>query len=299
MRTLLPLDDTPGTGELWRGNTKLPHQCQNISRDLHGEKILMSPGARCYAYTLTDAQVQARKEGGPYLPYRFIVYGPGDAALNWTAFYTEAELRAFTDAYALTIHGDISPGSRFEIELPTTSAEWLPVTRRLNGTTGRGQTKRNSATTPWGPLTDVDIWVLRHEHKHGDDVTLHSNHDAGLTTLARIVRRQWDNITGNPDVPPTPWQLSDQDAVALYFAHRCDVEMYSLTSMAVPAHGSPLAGVDPAVIESLVRLAVTTEIESGTEPDQGTAYGRALASFTEPDDIRAHARSIAYALGLA
>jgi len=298
MRTMLHLDDTPGTGELWRGNTKLPHQCQNISRDLHGETILMQPGARAFAYTLTDAQVQARHEGGPFLPYRFIVYSPGNAALNWTAFYTEAELRAFADAYALTIHGDISPGSRFEIELPTTSAEWQPVTRRLDGTTGRAQNNRNTGQ-PWAPLTDVDIWVLRHEHKHGNDVTLHSNHDAGLAALARIVCAQWDNITDNPDVPPTPRQLSDEDAVAVYFAHRCDVEMYSLTSMAVHARGSLLAGVDPAVIESLVRLAVTVETESGTEPDPGTAYGRALASFTDPDEIRAHARSLAFALDLA
>jgi hypothetical protein len=151
MRTMLLLDDTPGTGELWRGNYKLLHQSQAIGRDLKGEEILLFPGGRCFAYVLTDAQVQERREGrSPHLPYRFLVYSPGEPALNWTAFYTEGDMRAFTDAYSLTVHGDLVPGSRFEIELPDTSAAWLPVTRRPD--------RRNpQPTSPGDPVVGLDL----------------------------------------------------------------------------------------------------------------------------------------------
>lgn len=199
MRTLLHLDDIPGPGALWRGQHKLPHQCQQIRRDLHGEEILLAPGARVHAYMLTDEQVEDRRFGRrPGMPYRFLVYSPQSAALNWTAFRDEPGLRAFIDAYAMTIEGDLTPGKPFHIRLPESDSHWLAVRR------------------------------------------------------------------------------------------------------AEQANGSPLAGLRPDQIESLVRLAVTAEIEYGPGGpiDRRSAYGRALNSFTDPAELRALARSLATPLGL-
>lgn len=213
----LYLDHLTGPGALWRGEHKLPHQSQKIRRDLHGEQILLSPGARAHVYMLTDQQVQDRCLGrDPGLPYRFLVSSPESAALSWTAFYDEAALRAFTDAYTLTIEGDLNPGKSFSIRLPETSGEWLPATRRV----------------PHGVVTDATAAL--------------------------------------DDEPAT---LDD----------------------------GPLADIDPAVIESLVRLAVTTEMQYDpvTQPERQSAYGLALNSFSDPDELRALARSIAPALDLA
>jgi len=72
------------------------------------------------------------------------------------------------------------------------------------------------------------VWVLRHEDKHGDDVSLYAGHDAGLGALAQTVRSRWDNITGNPGVPATPDALDDQAAADMYFIHRGGLESYWL-----------------------------------------------------------------------
>ncbi|MEU7477066.1 hypothetical protein AB0A63_13850 [Lentzea sp. NPDC042327] len=130
-RPLLHLDHIVGPGALYRGEHELPYQCQQIQRDLQGEEVLLWPDAHVHAYMLTDQQVNDRSLGrSPGLPYRFLVFSPASAAMSWTAFYDEAALRAFTDAYALTIEGDLVPGRPFYIRLPVTSDDWLPAKRR-------------------------------------------------------------------------------------------------------------------------------------------------------------------------
>jgi hypothetical protein len=79
----------------------------------------------------------------------------------------------------------------------------------------------------------AEIWVLRHDDKHGDDVSLHASHESALGALAQTVRSRWDNITGIPGVPATGDGLDDETAVATYFSRRSGLESYSLYSEGV------------------------------------------------------------------
>lgn len=90
----------------------------------------------------------------------------------------------------------------------------------------------------------VQVWVLRHDDKHADDVSLHATRTGGLGALAQTVRSRWDNITGEPGVPPTGDALDDQTAVETYFRHRSGSESYSLYSETVD--GTSIGQDDPA-----------------------------------------------------
>jgi hypothetical protein len=89
-----------------------------------------------------------------------------------------------------------------------------------------------------------EIWVFRHEHNHGEDLSLHASREGALDILARDVRSRWDNITGMPGVPATADELDDETAIETYFRHRSGSESYSLYSDIV--HGTSEAGTCPA-----------------------------------------------------
>jgi hypothetical protein len=112
-------------GVLFRGGHELPHMSQVLRRDLHGEQILLAMhhqyGRRALGYARTRQDDR----------YNFLVYAPGSAGTNWTAFATEQDLRDFTEAYDLTIHGSLESGGRFELELPANTDRWRPVTVRV------------------------------------------------------------------------------------------------------------------------------------------------------------------------
>lgn len=117
---------------LYRGEHRLPHMSQVLSRDLNAEKLARYPGVRAMGFTLTDEQVEARRTGidSPGLPYRFLIRSPASCALAWTAFYELADLRAFCDAYGIAIEGELTPGSRFYLRLPDDDSRALPLKRR-------------------------------------------------------------------------------------------------------------------------------------------------------------------------
>src|SRR6266516_2248553 len=56
----------------------------------------------------------------------------------------------------------------------------------------------------------AEVWLLRHDDKHGDDISLYASRALGLGALAQTVRSRWDNITGNPGVPATGDSLADE-----------------------------------------------------------------------------------------
>jgi hypothetical protein len=97
----------------------------------------------------------------------------------------------------------------------------------------------------------AQVWVLRHDDRHGDDVSLYASHGDGLGALAQTVRSRWDNIDDDPGVPATGDTLDDQAAVDMYFRHRSGSESYSLYSETVNGN-SPDPDSDPAdVIEGI------------------------------------------------
>jgi hypothetical protein len=79
----------------------------------------------------------------------------------------------------------------------------------------------------------AEVWVLRHDDRHGDDVSLYASYSNGLGALAQTVRSRWDNITGEPGVPATGDALDDKTAVEMYFRHRSGSESYCLYSETV------------------------------------------------------------------
>ncbi|MFG3710922.1 hypothetical protein [Micromonospora sp. NPDC047730] len=160
----------------YRGRHPLPHQSRQIRRDLHGEDILMNPGAEARGYRLTAEQIEDRRQGRTpraEAPYEFLIYFPGRPSLNWTAFYSRAELDAWLDAYALTLDGDPEPGGYFEVRLPATDADWQPATlatafetlddlRRMGAAIQWKGTRHLvgqwSATHDDGKLTSASVW---------------------------------------------------------------------------------------------------------------------------------------------
>jgi len=123
-----------GDGVLYRGAAELPHQAQRIRRDLHGETILTRPGARARgairpAYTSEWTRRVWNNQ------YSFVVYKPGHAGTNWTAFRDEQELRDFANAYAITIDGLLTAPTTddevrrcvFELVMPEDDTDWQPV----------------------------------------------------------------------------------------------------------------------------------------------------------------------------
>jgi len=119
------------------------------------------------------------------------------------------------------------------------------VSRRARGTGQPAGTREPPTAAGPPPQAEMrgEIWVLRHQHNHGDDLSLHASREGALGVLARDVRSRWDNITGMPGVPVTADELGDATAVETYFRHRSGSESYSLYSDTV--HSTGEAGTCP------------------------------------------------------
>ena len=87
-------------------------------------------------------------------------------------------------------------------------------------------------------LRPAEVWVLRHEDQHGDDVSLHVSEQTGLGALAQTCRSRWDNAADEAGVPPTGDHLNDATAVKIYFARRRGIESYALYSDEVDGTGA-------------------------------------------------------------
>ncbi|WP_331733120.1 hypothetical protein OHU34_43655 (plasmid) [Streptomyces sp. NBC_00080] len=59
-------------------------------------------------------------------------------------------------------------------------------------------------------------WALRQWDRHSDDVTLWSDEDSALASLAQEVRSSWDNVAGTDGVPYRP-PADDQAVVDFYY----------------------------------------------------------------------------------
>lgn len=152
-------------------------------------------------------------------------------------------------------------------------------------------------SSPRPEVPGAEVWVLRHEDKHGDDISLHASRADGLGALAQTVRSRWDNITGNSGVPATGDSLDDNAAVEMYFRHRSSIESYAL-------YGEEVQGIPGAAMpydlseeeaETLVVLAAVTAGEHRDRPDTGsTAYLRALSVLNQGflDSAQIHALAI-------
>jgi len=127
-------------------------------------------------------------------------------------------------------------------------------------------------SSPRPEVPGVEVWVLRHEDKHGDDISLHASRGEGLGGLAQTVRSRWDNITGNPGVPATGDSLDDNAAVEMYFRHRSGIESYALYSEEVPGipGAATLYDLSEEEAETLVMLAAVTAGEHRDRPDTGS-----------------------------
>ncbi len=130
----------------------------------------------------------------------------------------------------------------------------------------------------------AEVWVLRHDDKHGDDISLYASRALGLGALAQTVRSRWDNITGNPGVPATGDSLADEAAVEMYFRHRTGIESYSLYSEDVNGvrNARPPYELSETDSETLIALAAIIAGEHRNRPDQGaTAHLRVLSELNQ------------------
>jgi hypothetical protein len=109
---------------LMRGKHVLPHQSQITKRDLMGEEIARNPGKTCMGYMLSEEQ----QIEGRHSPYLYLVFSPSSCAMNWTAFETDEKLRAWANAYGITLSPEMHrPGERFDVILPMSTSEWMPL----------------------------------------------------------------------------------------------------------------------------------------------------------------------------
>jgi hypothetical protein len=72
------------------------------------------------------------------------------------------------------------------------------------------------------------VWVLQHDDGHGEELSVHASYEHGLAALAQTVRGRWDNVADRPGVPATCADLSDAEAVEMYFRQRETIECYWL-----------------------------------------------------------------------
>jgi hypothetical protein len=64
------------------------------------------------------------------------------------------------------------------------------------------------------------VWVLQYSHKHGEDLTAYATPQAAEAGIAEIVREWWaSEMRGEEGVPASPAELSDAEAVEMYFNH--------------------------------------------------------------------------------
>lgn len=113
---------------LMRGGHVLPHQSQQLHRDLARELIRDNLGATSYCYRLSAEQETEEVERYGYVRYRFLVRSPRSAALAWTAFETWEQLATWAAAYAIEVPGtEPEPGERFTVTLPADTGRMAPV----------------------------------------------------------------------------------------------------------------------------------------------------------------------------
>lgn len=129
---------------------------------------------------------------------------------------------------------------------------------------------RQQATPISDLFTPAEVWVLRHEDNHGDNVSVHASEEAALGALAFTCRSRWDNVLVADGVPPTGDELDDATAVAVYFGQRRGIESYQIWSCDVEGTRPcpalmPCAGLPcpppPRVVGSLL---------SGSPDQEGT-----------------------------
>jgi hypothetical protein len=82
------------------------------------------------------------------------------------------------------------------------------------------------------PATVPTVYVLRYSHRHGDDYSAHDSQDGAKEAIAGIVRDSWEEINDDPRVSETPENMSDEDAVAVYFQYAED-ESHEIVALPV------------------------------------------------------------------
>lgn len=67
------------------------------------------------------------------------------------------------------------------------------------------------------------VYVLQYTHVHGQDLSAHATLQGAEKALAGIAREWWTReLDGIAGVPATPDDLSDNEAVRIYFGHLDD-----------------------------------------------------------------------------
>jgi DNA protecting protein DprA len=94
------------------------------------------------------------------------------------------------------------------------------ITASLAGTEPAGRRAR----------TPAEVWILRHDDPHGDDISVHASEKTALEALAQTCRSRWDNVLCGDGVPPTGDDLDDATAVGIYFGQRRGIESYQIYS---------------------------------------------------------------------
>jgi hypothetical protein len=88
---------------LYRGDHKLPHQSQQVGRDLTAERIVRHNawGLPALAHRQTPEQMAETDS-----VYEYLLYTPESGATNWTAFRTREEFETWMAAYDVTLDTD-------------------------------------------------------------------------------------------------------------------------------------------------------------------------------------------------
>jgi hypothetical protein len=99
------------------------------------------------------------------------------------------------------------------------------------------------------------VYVLRYSHKHGDELSAHVSLEAAIDDIAGIARECWHEIADDPRAPETPDNLSDEDAVSVYFERNTE-ENYEIE--ALPVQGATAVILTPDQADTLYGLADDT-----------------------------------------
>lgn len=76
------------------------------------------------------------------------------------------------------------------------------------------------------------VWVLKIDHRHGSDTTVHESADAAKEALVAYVHEWWDEVAGFRGAPETPPDGPDE-VIDAYFEANGDREWYSIDEAVV------------------------------------------------------------------
>jgi hypothetical protein len=209
-----PPDLDAGTLDEIESQLRMAYDASPGHFDTTADGAEVMPGANLLLLPVPDPASGTPQSGGP-------AAAPGAAGHHRAEETTAADVReAMREAAGAFLDTDrCGPGAPDLLEIAYTLAAGFRDLDTGTVLTGDGQRAFTEDAMPGV------VHVLRHSHRHGTDISVHTTAGGAAATLAAIVRGQWGDMLGRsdaPGAPPTPDGLTDAEATAMYFDHQQD-----------------------------------------------------------------------------